>query len=240
MHNLLLWMYVVSGFGVIDFNILLQPRNGLSPAVLSPVGADLEDNPFEAEFNAEYDGEEEEDDIIDDVDVDLGLAPPPGPIVPYLPQFAVLSSSLPEPQQHGPNQHHLTSYAVTRQERREQRRAEKGRRTKWHFGIRSRSPPMEVMLEIYRTLRALGMEWKEKKNLGGLGNLRAKGLVGGYGRVDKNIERNTDLDGAGEVDLKAAGSIYFVETRARVQDIVVSNLLPMLYTFCFSASSLLS
>ncbi len=213
----------------------------MSPAVLSPVGADLEDNPFEAEFNAEYANEgEEEDDDIDDVDVDLGLAPPPAPTVPYLPQFAVLSSSLPEPQQHGPNQHHLTSYAVTRQERREQRRAEKGRRTKWHFGIRSRSPPMEVMLEIYRTLRALGMEWKEKKNLGGLGTLRAKGLVGGYGRVDKNIERNTDLDGAGEVDLKAAGSIYFVETRARVQDIVVSNLLPALSAFCCSSPSLLS
>ena len=96
---------------------------------------------------------------------------------------------------------------------------------------------MEVMLEIYRTLRALGMEWKEKKNLGGLGNLRAKGLVGGYGRVDKNIERNTDLDGAGEVDLKAASSIYFVETRARVQDIVVSNLISKFFTFCCSASS---
>jgi carbon catabolite-derepressing protein kinase len=78
---------------------------------------------------------------------------------------------------------------------------------------------MEVMLEIYRTLKALGMEWKEKKNLGGLGNLRAKGLVGGYGRG--NVERNVDLDGPGEVDLKAASSIYFVETRARVQDLVV-------------------
>lgn len=82
---------------------------------------------------------------------------------------------------------------------------------------------MEVMLEIYRTLRALGMEWKEKKNLGGLGNLRAKGLVGTHGKGEKNIERNKDLDGSGEVDLKAASSIYFVETRARVQDIVVSS-----------------
>ena len=200
-----------------------KPRNGLSPAVLSPVGADIEDNPFEAEFNAEYDDElGEADGDVDDVDVDLGLALPPGS-TPYPPQFAVLNSSLPEHQQHGPNQHHLTSYAQTRQERREQRRAEKNRRTKWHFGIRSRSPPMEVMLEIYRTLRALGMEWKEKKNLGGLGNLRAKGLVGGYGRGDRyNIERNVELDGPGDVDLKAAGSIYFVETRARVQDIVVS------------------
>jgi carbon catabolite-derepressing protein kinase len=195
----------------------------LSPAVLSPVGVDIEEeNPFEAEFNAQYDqAPEEGESDVGDFDVDLGLAPALG-AVPYLPQFAVLNSSLPDPQQHGPNQHHLTSYAQTRQEKREQRRAEKNRRTKWHFGIRSRSPPMEVMLEIYRTLKALGMEWKEKKNLGGLGNLRAKGLIGCYGRGDKyNVERNVDLDGAGEVDLKAASSVYFVETRARVQDIVV-------------------
>ncbi|CAG8603545.1 8816_t:CDS:10 [Funneliformis caledonium] len=33
-------------------------------------------------------------------------------------------------------------------------------RSKWHFGIRSRSPPLEVMLEIYRALKNLGMEWK--------------------------------------------------------------------------------
>ncbi len=192
--------------------------------MLSPVGADIEDNPFEAEFNAEYDDElGEEGGDVDDVAVGFGFAPPGS--TPYLPQFAVLNSSLPEHQQHGPNQHHLTSYAQTRQERREQRRAEKSRRTKWHFGIRSRSPPMEVMLEIYRTLRALGMEWKEKKNLGGLGNLKVKGLVGGYGRGDRhNVERNTELDGPGDVDLKAASSIYFVETRARVQDIVVSAI----------------
>ncbi|CAG8543697.1 13389_t:CDS:10 [Ambispora leptoticha] len=33
-------------------------------------------------------------------------------------------------------------------------------RSKWHFGIRSRSPPLEVMLEIYRALKNLGMDWK--------------------------------------------------------------------------------
>ncbi|KAK0522852.1 Protein kinase [Tilletia horrida] len=35
-------------------------------------------------------------------------------------------------------------------------------RAKWHFGIRSRSPPMEIMLELYRTLQRLGMEWRVK------------------------------------------------------------------------------
>ncbi|EGG10121.1 uncharacterized protein MELLADRAFT_51841 [Melampsora larici-populina 98AG31] len=37
-------------------------------------------------------------------------------------------------------------------------------RTKWHFGIRSKSPPMTVMLEIYRTLQTLGFEFKRKEN----------------------------------------------------------------------------
>ena len=75
---------------------------------------------------------------------------------------------------------------------------------------------MEVMLEIYRTLKSLGMEWKEKRNLGGLGGSRGFGQRGGAG-----IERARDLDGSGNVDLKAASGIYFVETRARVQDVVV-------------------
>lgn len=35
-------------------------------------------------------------------------------------------------------------------------------RSRWHFGIRSRSPPMEIMLELYRTLQVLGMDWRAK------------------------------------------------------------------------------
>ncbi|KAI9350474.1 kinase-like domain-containing protein [Zopfochytrium polystomum] len=33
-------------------------------------------------------------------------------------------------------------------------------RTKWHFGIRSRSDPFDIMLEIYRALQNCGMQWK--------------------------------------------------------------------------------
>ncbi|RHZ87761.1 hypothetical protein Glove_30g30 [Diversispora epigaea] len=33
-------------------------------------------------------------------------------------------------------------------------------RSKWHFGIRSHNPPLEVMLEIYRALKNIRMEWK--------------------------------------------------------------------------------
>ena len=38
-------------------------------------------------------------------------------------------------------------------------------RPRWHFGIRSRSPPMEVMLEIYKTLHSLNMWWKRKDGI---------------------------------------------------------------------------
>lgn len=96
----------------------------------------------------------------------------------------------------------------------------KSRKLKWHFGIRSRSPRLDVMLEIYRTLHSLGMEWKEKKSLGGLGGIWTPTEIEGL-----KIDRRTDLDGEsrgeGTVDLKAASSIYFVETRCRTDDIVV-------------------
>jgi len=79
---------------------------------------------------------------------------------------------------------------------------------------------MEVMLEIYRTLKTLGMEWKEKRNLGGLGGVVRSRQRSGTNGV--KIERARQFDGEGTVDLRAASSIYFVETRARVQDVVVS------------------
>lgn len=38
-------------------------------------------------------------------------------------------------------------------------------RSQWHFGIRSRSSPMEIMLVLYRTMEQLGMEWCSKTPL---------------------------------------------------------------------------
>ncbi|KAJ2612086.1 Protein kinase [Coemansia sp. RSA 1365] len=40
------------------------------------------------------------------------------------------------------------------------RKRAKTTRTRWHFGIRSRSPPADVMAEVYRALRQLQMTWK--------------------------------------------------------------------------------
>jgi len=183
----------------------LQPRNALSPGTLSPA-IDLEENPFEAELNGEYDD--------DDIDDGLDFSTPP--VDGDLNTFAVLNSSLPLPDQL-PEQHHLASYASAK--RAWPVKEKKQHRTKWHFGIRSRSPPMEVMLEIYRTLKSLGMEWKEKRNLGGLGGIRSRPRSSPEGGA--KIERARDMDGCEPVDLRLAASVYFVETRARVQDVVV-------------------
>ncbi|KAJ2708704.1 Protein kinase, partial [Coemansia spiralis] len=40
------------------------------------------------------------------------------------------------------------------------RKRAKTTRTRWHFGIRSRSPPADVMAEVYRALQQLNMTWK--------------------------------------------------------------------------------
>ncbi|PIL31291.1 transporter [Ganoderma sinense ZZ0214-1] len=179
----------------------MDPRHPLSPNAVSPGGGtDLEENPFDSEFN-DYDEDDEDG---------LDFSTPQNETDNNT--FAVLNSSLPEQL---PEPHHLQSYATAK--RSWPTKEKKQHRTKWHFGIRSRSPPMEVMLEIYRTLKALGMEWKEKTDLGGLG---ASALLKEKRGTDRaKIERARELDGY--VDLRAASAIYFIETRARVQDVVV-------------------
>ncbi|KAF6761415.1 snf 1 [Ephemerocybe angulata] len=194
-----------------------DPRNALSPTALPPTGTDMvEANPFEAEFNAEYDEYEDEGELVEEDDLDF-YAPPAD--AHSSGGAAATFAQLPE-------QHHLTSYVSAKRSGRGGAAEKKSQhRTKWHFGIRSRSPPMEVMLEIYRTLKTLGMEWKEKRNLGGLGGLsmqsRRDPFAAGDARGRAGIERAREYDGDGGVDLKAAASIYFVETRCRVQDVVV-------------------
>jgi carbon catabolite-derepressing protein kinase len=80
----------------------------------------------------------------------------------------------------------------------------KSHKPRWHFGIRSRSPPMEVMLEIYRTLQSLGMEWRKKSPP------PDTNIVDEKGRKDHSVEE------------KYAQGLFFVETRCRVRDVVVS------------------
>lgn len=105
---------------------------------------------------------------------------------------------------------------------------------KWHFGIRSRSPPMEVMLEIYKSLNGLGMEWKKKKGMQwpDIGPLPE----GGYSEeVDALLEQyqasNRPIPEMGKpkpprAELvareKAAQDLFIVETRHRYGDVMVS------------------
>lgn len=161
------------------------------------------------------DGDEDEEDEEDDEDEQV-------PSSSTSANFAVLNSSLPPDIPKSP--HHLTSYASAKHSSGKERKSHK---PQWHFGIRSRSPPMEIILEIYKTLKLLGMEWKEKTNLGGLAGKRGVRPrdAASLSRKSHNpigaIERVKDLDGGGLIDLKAASSIYSLETRARVNNVVV-------------------
>ena len=56
---------------------------------------------------------------------------------------------------------------------------------------------MEVMLEIYETLTALGFQWREKKGV--------------WGMKQRTPQNPHDL----------GDSIYLIETRVRVRDVVV-------------------
>ncbi|KAF5345498.1 hypothetical protein D9757_013510 [Collybiopsis confluens] len=202
----------------------LDPRNVLSPRTLSPSGGhDLSENPFDANFAEADGGEYEEYEDYEDLDFTSFDSNP------EVNTFAVLDSSLPK-QESTVEQHHLSSYVSAKRSAGSSGQGKRHRhggggagdphRTKWHFGIRSRSPPMEIVLEIYKTLKVLGMEWLEKKNLGGLGGVSAK-VVKNNSNGKTRIEREKRIDGSGEVDLRAASSIYFIETRTRVQDVVV-------------------
>ena len=107
---------------------------------------------------------------------------------------------------------------------------------KWHFGIRSRSPPMEVMLEIYKSLDQLGMEWKKKKDivwpdigtrpensaysseveqiLDVYTEQTGNEYIMGRARPDKKVEQNQE---------KTAQNLFLVETRHRYGNVMVSS-----------------
>jgi len=196
--------------------LAMDPANPLSPLTLSPGSDTQEPNPFELQFGNEQDldssNEEYAEDSDSDNDLEFGGQKQGNNI-------AILDTSLPgysAPDNSSP--HQLAVYANAKS-RTPVVKEKKPHRARWHFGIRSRSPPMEVMAEIYRTLQTLGMEWKEKKDLGGLG-----GRVNKLQRERPKIERTREWDGPDSrprVDLKAAAGIYLVECRIRLDQVVV-------------------
>lgn len=98
-------------------------------------------------------------------------------------------------------------------------RAKKAPKTKWHFGIRSKSPPMTVMLEIYRTLQSLGFEFKRK-------NLHqsedpAINLDAPQNPSETESEKRRRKRKIEEEKVKQAQDLYFIETRCRLDDVIV-------------------
>lgn len=74
---------------------------------------------------------------------------------------------------------------------------------------------MEVMLEIYRTLKTLQMEWKPKKYVS-----EDEGRAGEDEEPKKRRRREE------EERVKKAQELYFVETRCRMDDVMVRSSLP--------------
>ncbi|KAI8136792.1 kinase-like domain-containing protein [Fennellomyces sp. T-0311] len=79
--------------------------------------------------------------------------PPPGAMAPVSPAPRDFGSG------GRPSQHRLSAQQQTMFPGSNSRKSHKPR-SKWHFGIRSRCPVWEVMLEIYRSLQNVGMEWR--------------------------------------------------------------------------------
>ncbi|KDN35680.1 Pkinase-domain-containing protein [Tilletiaria anomala UBC 951] len=90
-------------------------------------------------------------------------------------------------------------------------------RSKWHFGIRSRSPPMEIMLELYRTLQVLGMEWRLRPELEQ--TKRKEGKEEQQGQ-QKGGQRQQQHSG-GYDDATKAQELFFLETRWNVGNVLV-------------------
>lgn len=114
----------------------------------------------------------------------------------------------------------LTDTSVEPVERDRRRRKHRGDRVSrpkpqlWHFGIRSVSGPMEIMVELYKSLQSLGIEWREKR-----GPWIANAACC-WGDDAPTPDGQDALQGASKDDL----DIFTVELRWRKRDIVVSRL----------------
>lgn len=75
---------------------------------------------------------------------------------------------------------------------------------KWICGIRSSSPPMDIMLEVYTSLKLLGAEWKEKRH---------------PWSFQKFPYPPKDYD-----DISSNADIFFIETRWRVRNYLVRGV----------------
>ncbi|KAJ9478579.1 Carbon catabolite-derepressing protein kinase [Pseudozyma hubeiensis] len=89
-------------------------------------------------------------------------------------------------------------------------------RSRWHFGIRSRSPPMEIMLELYRTLQSLGMEWRAKP----VAKRGKDGESDGAAGKASGEAQDKGQEGGGSAASKGE-ELFFLETRWKVGHVLV-------------------
>lgn len=82
----------------------------------------------------------------------------------------------------------------------------KASRTRWHFGIRSKCPAWEVMLEIYRSLQNVGMEWRTIDSFHLKCRYKYPDLVVKFDLQLYKLENNSYL-----VDFKNAGTKRLVD-----------------------------
>lgn len=187
----------------INPNVSMATDESADPAISPPVlfaneGGSAEPNPFEGAV-AEDDEEDEEDEDYEDGDEEDEGSEFEFAEESAKPTFAVLHTSLPGHADSpvgtpaGGVRPMLSSKPASSPVPKERKS-----KLRWHYGIRSRSPPLEVMLEIYDTLAHLGFQWREKKGPWGM-------------KAPKSIHELND-------------SIYYVETRCRVRDVVVRSL----------------
>lgn len=94
-------------------------------------------------------------DMVDDLDDGTEREPLQESYMRRTAQLAMLEPSMPSMQRGKPDADAARAPPASRS----------GRRSQWHFGIRSRSHPMEIMLVLYRTMETLGMEWTAKTKL---------------------------------------------------------------------------
>lgn len=107
-------------------------------------------------------------------------------------------------------------------------KASKRSKPRWHFGIRSRSPPMEVMLEIYRTLQTLGFEWRKKEEPHDPQPPASAGSAAGTSSEETEEDPRRRRRREEEDRIKKEQGLFFVETRCRLGDVVVTLCSPIL------------
>lgn len=104
-------------------------------------------------------------------------------------------------------------------------------KARWHFGIRSRSPPMEVMLEIYKTLKILGFDWRARPADATTTEPAAPSQASAVssassesGSVASETPSSSERKKARkdeEERVKKAQELFLVETRCKLEDVEV-------------------